>query len=411
MKSSYDVTALTADVLIVGGGIIGLTLAKLLSGLGKVILIEKGPLKTRSLFQDDRVYAINRASENLFKSIGVWHAIATYANAYKSIDVWDEKTKVHVSFEAESLNQPNLGHFVSHQSIINPLIELLNTDANVQLYDQIVPMDIEKGISGTVVKTNRFNIHARLLIGCDGKESWLKSKFGILSNEYFYNQDALVCYVQSDKPHLNVARQKFNKDISLAFLPLSEANAYSIVLAAKTDYIKSWMSMAEPDFKNMLTDFMEHSVGQLKFVGQRFSYPLKMHHSKNYIKEHMALAGDSAHSIHPLAGLGLNLGLMDAACLKEILHQAKEKKEPFNHYLVLRRYERWCRTRNIRNLWLIEQMRKVFQNDNDWISALRSLGLYLSNEMLFLKKMFADFALGIDDGLPLFTQLDPNEIT
>ena len=245
---------------------------------------------------------------------------------------------------------------------------------------------------------------APLFVAADGVFSWLRQQVGIEQHIKPYQQTAIVATVACEHPHQDTAWQCFLPSGPLAFLPLQaladNKNLCSIVWSLKTIDAERLLQLPMAEFAQALTDACEYKLGKVTVIGQRMSFPLIMRHAKTYFQDNVVLMGDAAHTIHPLAGQGLNLGILDALAFNDCVGQVLAKNKPLTHIALLRRYERWRKTDNQMMINIMSGFKQLFGHDVQWLAALRSYGLTMTNRMSPLKQFFMRYAMGLSGNLP-----------
>lgn len=397
LKKPYDVT-------IVGGGIVGLTLALLLARADfNVIVLEKNPPPTDDI--DYRVSAIHLASRALFQSLDVWPKLQLRASVFEQIRVFEPSqtegfpslnaVNYELQFDSALVNQPLLGFILQHDWMSQVLIESL-TDCSVKIaYQEEVAslqFDTEKAVltlkGGEVVSS-------RLIVGADGKHSGLRDLLGISVTERDYQQMALVAHIQTEKKHERTAWQCFRPTGPLAFLPLQDENSCSIVWSTTPAHAKKLQSLPNADFESELTLAFENRLGAVSLQSPRFTFPLKMRYATPFVKPYCALVGDAVHTIHPLAGQGLNLGLLDAACLAQVLTAARKKGHAIGDYAVLRRYERSSKSQHVALIAAMEIFKQWFGAKTPPLRWLRKKVMLQLNQADFFKRYCVLQATGL----------------
>lgn len=388
------------DVIIVGGGLVGLTAANLaaIEGLS-VMVIEPNP-PTREQGDKDfdlRCSAITPASRTIFQKLKVWDAmVQARVSPYCHMEIWDKLGFGELQFDASA--GETLGHIIENRVMIKALWEKAN-ELNIQLMTHAHPISIERKsdcIEITFEQTSEVITNsAKVLIGADGGQSWCRTIAQIPVSSKEYHQSALVATVQTEYSHQETARQRFLPEGPLAFLPLSDPHRCSIVWTAKPESIEKLKVCSMEAFCETLSHQFDYRLGRVFSVSERQSFPLKMQKAKQTVQERMALIGDAAHVIHPLAGQGVNLGLLDAACLINVLKEAKERNCDLGHSLILRKYERVRKGHTLQLISEMEFLNRIFGTSLSPIIGLRSFGLNLINKSPFLKNRILTSASGL----------------
>ena len=392
------------DAVIIGGGMVGLTLACALGQQAfNVAIIEA--VEPQDINDSDeyelRVSAISKSSQQVFKSINVWGEILKRrACAYQHMHVWDATGEGKIHFDAAELGIDSLGHIIENRVIQFALYEKCKTLASVeclcpQRVSEINYAEDESSISledGTVLKT-------RLLIGADGANSRVRQAAGIEIDTAPYQQKGVVAVVKNTRHHQDTAWQRFLPSGPLAFLPLDNG-ACSIVWSAENQRADQLLAMDKDQFERELEEAFELTLGKVELLSQRAAFPLVRRHAKQYVKKGLALIGDAAHTIHPLAGQGVNLGLLDAAALTEVLFEARATGRSLSSLSLLRKYERWRRADNSLMMYSMSGFKNLFSNDQAGLSVFRNVGLNLVDNAGMVKHKFMRHALGLEGDLP-----------
>jgi 2-octaprenylphenol hydroxylase len=391
------------DTIIIGGGIVGATVACALGEAGvRVALIEaRKPLAPEQQQPDPRVFAITRASERIFKSLGVWDAMHRQgAFAFSDMEVWDAGGEGVTHFDCAELGEPCLGHIIEPRFIQAALWQQLQTLASVSLYcparfQSINMLDdrVEVGLDSSQ------QLSADLVIAADGSHSPVRKTLGMETHGHDYRQSSLVALVKTSEPHRNTAWQRFLPGGPLAFLPMADGWS-SIVWTMPSENIDRLLTADRACFHEELTAAFENRLGTVIESGEREAWPLRRLHADRYVIPRAALIGDAAHAIHPLAGQGVNLGLLDAAALAEVIVAAKQHGRDPGSLAVLRRYERWRRGDNLLMMMTMDGINQVFSNTRSPLQRLRNLGLSLVNRSGMARRQFMKHAMGLGGGLP-----------
>ena len=392
------------DIVIVGSGTIGATAALALAQQTtlKIAVIEsQASLASWELSPqyDHRVSAISLASKRIWENLGIWNSIcAKRFNPYVKMRVFDEAGSGEIYFDSDEINVPVLGYIIEDNVLRASLIEKMQ---NIDLLQPLKLVSLEQYPEKIELTTDtQQKITAKLLVAADGANSWVREQLGIELKTWDYGQTAIVSTVQTELPHEKTAWQRFLSTGPLAFLPLDDACTSSIVWSAEHGYAKELMQLSDADFQEKLTAAFANRLGKITAVSKRYSFPLRMRHAKNYVFNRVALIGDAAHTIHPLAGQGVNLGLLDAVCLAEVVAAAHEKKRDFASLTTLRRYERARKADNLTLLAAVDAIKYLFSNERKTIKTVRNTGLAIVNRMSPLKNFFAHYALGNRNSLP-----------
>lgn len=383
------------DVIIVGAGIPGLALANILPKSLKIALIDaRQPLidLNNSDLTNPRVSAINLKSQAIFQQIHVWDTIKKTSSPFRGIQVWDETGKGEVHFHAFEIDEPHLGNIIENNSMQQALLSSLS---DVDCYFANSPQKLVVNEKYAELELqNSLKISGQLIIGADGAHSWVRETSNIKLNQNSYQQNALTAIVETENTHQEIARQVFLPDSILAFLPLSAANKSSIVWSCNLQKATKILRLKESEFNEEITRAFNNRLGKVKRLSPLQDFSLTMRHAENYVKHRVALIGDAAHTLHPLAGQGLNLGLLDVMKLNEVINQAYNKHRDIGALDTLRRYERARKDHNALMIKIMEMFKQVFANQNETAIYLRSNALNLTQRLKFIKRFFMRFAAG-----------------
>jgi len=384
------------DVIINGGGMVGATLASLLAAQGKhVAVIEAYAAKPFSQNDDYdlRVSAISRASQRALEEAGAWDAILSMrASPYEAMHVWDATGNGQVHFDAAELGEPDLGHIIENRVIQLAITEALNRHPTADLYlpNQLSRFNLANDQIRVELRDGT-QLAANLLVGADGANSQVRQLAGIDVKRDDYAQSGLVAVVKTEKPHEYTAWQRFQTTGPVAFLPLADGRC-SIVWTLPSDLADYYLSRNKTDFKAALAEALDFKLGKITQVGDRAAFPLRGSQAEAYVQERIALVGDAAHTIHPLAGQGVNLGIKDAV---ELASQLKMCKGDLGKLKTLRRYERARRGDNVLTMRAMEAFRLLFGHNAAPVKSLRNLGMNVFNQAPMIKNEVIRKAMGI----------------
>lgn len=347
-----------------------------------------------------RVSAFTRASQRIFESLGAWSGMqARRVSPFREMHVWDAAGKGAIHFDCADLGEPTLGHIIENHVVTAALHERLR-DLPV---DVIAPVELQRLAWDAdymyLEQEDGGLISGRLLVGADGSNSWVRGQAGISVRGWDYEQHALVTTVKTERFHQETAWQRFLPDGPLAFLPLSDGYS-SIVWSTRGERARELLELPDDVFAEQLADAFEHRLGRIEWVGRRGAFPLRFMRANAYVRPRLALVGDAAHTIHPLAGQGVNLGLTDAAALAEVLCDAHAARQSIGSIAVLRRYERWRTADNQAMLAAVDGFKRLFGTDLSVVRWVRNLGLNLTHTMLPLKNLLMRHAMGISGEMP-----------
>lgn len=390
------------DVVIVGGGITGAAAAVALAGAGaRVTLLDRQappPLPALGAALDLRVSAIHAAAADWLTRLGVWPRVpASHRAPFGAIRVWDAGSNGRIGFDSADLGQPWLGHIVENRALVAALHERL---AALPTARRLAPAQLDDwhidtgGVHLRLADGSR--LQARLLVGADGADSPLRLGAGIACHDRPYGQCALVGHVGTEKPHDAIARQRFLPTGPLAFLPLADGRC-SIVWSTTPTEAARLQALPAAQFVRELEAAFEQRLGAVLTVGERAVLPLRGRLAERYVGPRLALLGDAAHVVHPMAGLGANLGLGDAAQLTGIVIEALRGGRDPGAADGLRRYQRARRARNLPVVQAIGALHRLFGATPAPLRALRGAGLRLTDHAGPLKRALTTAACGLDD--------------
>ena len=400
--------ATKVDVIIVGAGMAGLTLANLLAKQGKsLVMIDRVlPKKYDSAGTwDVRVTAVSPGSRAILKSAGIWSDVqAKRVSEFDTMVVWDEASTARINFHARDVHQPVLGYIVENRLIHSSLYNSLQDVSNIQW---CVPGSVT-GVAHCddlieVTLDNNEVLRAELLVGADGSQSVVRDLAEISYVEVPYKQQGIVANVKAERPLKRTAWQRFLKTGPLALLPTGigkENHECSIVWSADNGYAMQLMQMDEQAFSKAVTKASNSQLGNLTVMSERACFPLHSGQAGNLVRPRIALVGDAAHTLHPLAGQGANLGLTDVAVIAHIL---EETKRDIGSLRVLRKYER-ARAGEIRVMQhAMNAFVAVYGSSFKPLVAARSIALNMAEHTPSMKIFFMRHAMGLNSGRPVFS--------
>lgn len=394
------------DIAIVGGAMAGSALACALAGATcRIAVVEQAPaaLFDREQFFDARVVALNRASQQFLEQLGVWEYMAGQRlSPFDRMQVWDAEGTAAVNFAASELQQATLGHIVENSLVVAALQQRLQDAGNVQWLrpDSVASLRDEPGSdycelqleSGAVLRS-------RLVIAADGALSTMRRLAGIKTLEWDYGHTAVVATVRTEKPHQRTARQRFMASGPLAFLPLlandGDEHWSSIVWSTAPEAAEALLALPDDEFAAQLGRAFEHRLGAIQEVRGRFAFPLRQRHAQLYHNGRVVLVGDAAHTIHPLAGQGVNLGFMDVKVLAEEVHEALRRGLSPSHPAVLKRYQRRRRGDNLTMTATMELFRRLFARRELPVRWLRNTGMHSLEALPAAKREIMRRAMGL----------------
>ena len=395
------------DIAIVGGGLNGPALALAAAQVGlRVIVLDATSHKPRKNAKfDGRAYALALASKRLMAAVGVWENVTQDAEPMLNIRVSDGHAGVGASpffmdFDHAELEEGPMGYMVEDRHLRYALQAAMQTSPLIEYRLATRVTGQSTGPEGvTLSLANNQKITTRLLVGADGRQSGTAARAGITYTGWQYGQTALVCAVEHDRPHGGVAHQFFMPAGPMAVLPLS-ARRSTVVWSEKTDSAAVIKTLDDAAFLDVLRPRFGDFLGDIALTGGRFSYPLGMMIAKSYIAPNVALIGDAAHGVHPIAGQGLNAGLRDVAALIQVLSEAKQRGEDFASQPVLARYQLWRRFDATALAVATDGFNRLFSNDNPSLRLGRDLGMGMINAMPKVRRGILREAAGLTGDLP-----------
>lgn len=407
------------DVLIVGAGMTGLALGLALADQGfEVELIEPQQPNLGSLeaqfgqlaeeIPSARVSALTLASEQLLRKLDVWETIAqTRAEPYTRMHVWDGETRGEISFDALELHEPWLGHIVENRLIVTALLQraLSHPDIRLSFGTSITQLELNES-QQCVLLSDGSERMCSLVIGADGAASVTRRLAGLGTHEWDYGHHALVATLRLDRAHQHCCWQRFTEDGPLALLPLKSAanDLVSLVWSTSPEHAQSLHGLNDVELCEAISRGSDARAGQVVEVFNRALVPLRQRHAQSYVGTGVALVGDAAHTIHPLAGQGVNLGFQDVAALVQILSEAQERSESLGTTRVLRRYQRRRMLDNLRMSAIMQGFRTLFTPQPPLVELVRGLGMRAVDQCAPVKQHLMLDAMGLRGELPPLLQ-------
>ena len=403
-----------ADIIIVGAGMVGSTLALALQDAGLTIkLVDAGPLDVQPFIPTDpfepRVSALSAASQRILERVGAWPGIVERrVSPYRDMHVWDGSGTGQIHFSAASVHAEVLGHIVENRVVQDALLDALKGCDSIELISARLEQLRQTESGWTLTLDDGQQLSAGLVVAADGANSAVRRLAGCETREWDYLHHAIVTSVRCVEPNQQTAWQRFTDDGPLAFLPLQregDEHWCSIVWSVTEGEAQRLMALDDEGFRQALGRAFEYRLGEVLEVDPRLCIPLRQRHAKRYAQPGLALIGDAAHTIHPLAGQGVNLGLLDAAVLAEVLLSAIGRGAPLGDPRVLARFERRRMPHNLSMMAAMEGFERLFQADNLPLRWLRNAGLKGIEALPEAKAMFVRQALGLSGDLPDLARL------
>lgn len=394
----------SVDIAIIGGGMVGLALAAAFKDSDLRVAVIEGKVPDESLKElpDVRVSALSRSSETILRKLGAWQGIEQRrASPYYGMEVWEQDSFASIEFNAQSMAQPDLGHIVENRVIQLALLEQVQKLDNVTMFMPARCATLAVGEQESwLTLDNGQAMTAKLVVGADGANSWLRHQMDIPLTHWDYGHHALVANVKTAAPHKSIARQIFTPQGPLAFLPMSQPDMCSIVWSTEPNRAEQLLAMSEHDFNKALTSEFDTRLGLCEVVRERAAFPLKMRYARDFVVERVALVGDAAHTIHPLAGQGVNLGLLDAASLAQEVLALWKQGQDIGSKRNLRGYERWRKAEAAKMIAAMQGFRDLFSGENPAKKLVRGIGLSLAGQLPGAKDEIMKRALGLKGHLP-----------
>jgi 2-octaprenylphenol hydroxylase len=398
------------DIVIVGAGMVGTCAATLLAKstvcpAPRIALLDARPptAPPPNADIDLRVSAISRATERILTACGAWAAVrAARIHPYQRMLVWDAASSPEGSgalrFDAAEVGEPNLGYIVENRWLQWQLFDAA-AKAGLTIFRQAVTgLDLDDP-AVTVHLAEGRSVTAALVVAADGADSPTRNLAGIETKGWGYAQEALVTHIATELPHGDTARQRFLETGPIALLPLADGRS-SIVWSTTPEQAQAMREVDAEDFAHAVEQATDHVLGSVTASAPRASFPLRLIHAVDYTRPRLVLIGDAAHAVHPLAGLGVNLGFLDAAALTETLVDARDSGAELGDLRFLRRYERWRKSENLAAMGLLDGIHRLFANANPALGELRRFGLGAVERLQPVKNFFIRRALGTAGDLP-----------
>lgn len=400
-----------SDIVIVGGGLNGPALALALAQTGhSVTVIDALSEKVRKNASfDGRSYALALASKRLLESIRVWPEINDHAQPMLEIKVTDGRagegpSPFFMHFDHAEIEEGPMGFMVEDRHLRRAFLDAMSSEPLITHLSGETVVAQETGANGIIVTlASGQEIAGRVLVGSDGRGSGTAARAGIKRTGWGYGQTALVCAVAHEKLHNGIAHQFFMPPGPLAILPLT-GNRCSIVWSEADEDARRINAMNDADYLETLRPRFGDFLGGISLAGQRFTYPLSLTIANRFVAHRLALVGDAAHGVHPIAGQGLNAGLRDVAALAETLTLANRRGEDIGSILVLERYEQWRRFDTTTLAIATDAFNRLFSNDNFYLRTMRDIGMGLVNSAPFVRRGFIREAAGLTGDVPRLMQ-------
>ena len=389
------------EAIIVGGGVAGASLAVLLGQAGmRICLLDKGTpsrVHQSDLFKG-KTASLNLASIDLFKKMGIWEKVDQYSKEFTNIEVWDSEGSSTITFNAQDISESKLGKVAHNNNILSSIFDLVSKLPNIDILENESVLSINNGTESIEIKTDSgLDLMANLVVGSDGSMSSIRSLSSIPIRTWSYEQTAIVSLVESEIPINKTAYQIFTSTGPIALLPVTVEgeDLVSMIWSADKVYAEKLLTLEDSEFLEELRLKTEGKLGNFKIREAISSFPLHQLHAKEYFAERTVLVGDSAHTIHPLAGQGLNLGLSDVIDLSERILSLRREGRNIADEKMLKAYSDSREKVNLRMAALMEGFKRGFGSKNPWVKLGRNVAFSFANKTAFLKKKFIKEAAGI----------------
>jgi 2-octaprenyl-6-methoxyphenol hydroxylase len=394
------------DITIIGGSFAGMSAALSLALVSpdiKIAIIEKQDIKNNDRKPDGRGYAISNKSLALFREIAIFDEATKDSGVIKDIKITDGKFPLIVDFLSQEVGEKNFGalieSYVIHNALRNKVLQTKNISlfcpnvyGDIRFLEDEVEVDVEGDVGTTlelsVQGREKFCLKSKLLLACDGRFSMLRDKFQIATNTKNYNQIAIVFNIKHQKPHRNIAWEKFLPGGPIAILPLQNQHNSSIVWIAPKQEAEAILSLDKENFTHQLNKKIVESCGEIEVVSEKFSYPLIMVEAKKLYHEKMLLVGDASCGVHPIAGQGLNLGLQSVKILQELVREYFLSGLEINSLTLLEKYNKQAKFEAKKMVVATDVLNSIFKSNSMTLGIARDLGLSMVDKISYLKKFF-----------------------
>ncbi|MBD2414535.1 2-octaprenyl-6-methoxyphenyl hydroxylase [Nostoc calcicola FACHB-389] len=390
------------DLVIVGGGIVGLTLASALKDSGLSVLLIEAKVASAAVAKG-QAYAVHMLSSLIYQGIGIWDKMLPQIAKYCRVCLSDADYPGVVEFDTDDIGTPELGYVAEHQALLQPLQEFVQDCPNVTYLcpAEVVNTQYQRDAVSIDIKVagELRTLKSKLLVAADGSRSPIRQAAGIKTSGWKYWQSCIVAFVKPEKPHNNTAYERFWSSGPFAILPLP-GNRCRIVWTAPHEEAKALCALDDEQFLRELTRRYGDRMGKLELLGDRFIFQVQLMQSDRYVLPRLALIGDAAHNCHPVGGQGLNLGIRDAAALAQVIQAAHKAGKDIGEIHILKRYERWRKLENLTILGFTDLLDRMFSNNFLPVVLVRRLGLWLLQRVPMLKVFMLKLMIGLKGRTP-----------
>lgn len=402
LDSLKPISTFDADITIVGGGIVGTTLAAALSPLNlKILVIEAQSLE--QVVAKRQAYALSLLSGRIFEGIGVWQSIFPHIGKFRHIRLSDADYPHVLKFSPHELDSEFLGYVGEHRVILAQLNNFIAKCDNIGYLSPAEVVDVDYQASAAILTVKegekQHHIRTQLVVGADGTRSPIRQKAGIRTKGWKYWQSCIAFSIRHTAPQNDIAFERFWYTGPMGILPLPD-NRCQIVWTAPHALAKTLQNLDKREFVHQLQERTEGLLGDIELIGDRFLFPVQLMQSDRYVKPRLALVGDAAHCCHPVGGQGLNLGIRDAAALAQVIGEAVKKGEDIGDLTFLKRYERWRKWENWLTLGFTDFLDRLFSNHWLPVMAARRLGLAMMATFQPMKRFSLQLMTGLTGKSP-----------